>query len=348
MVELAKALARDTRLLVLDGPTAALDDRESEQLFAQVARLRERGVGVVYITHRLDEVFGLADRVVVLRDGTVALSTPIDETSHAQVVAAMVGREMADFYPKQRHTREQITLQVHGLSRPGEFTGVDLAVHAGEILGIAGVLGCGRSGLLRALFGLAPPASGTVTLAGRRLRVRHPAQAIRAGIAYLTPDRQGAGLCTDLSVRANISLACLDRFTNRGGLVRRRAEKQQVGRIVADLHVHTRSTDVPVGTLSGGNQQKSLFGKWVLTEPQLLLLEEPTRGVDVGAKTEIYRLLNQLTARGVAIVLVSSDLPELVAMSDRLLVMRSGKVRAELTGEQISQQHILEHALEVA
>lgn len=347
MVEIAKALTRDTRVLVLDEPTAALDDRESEQLFAQVGRLRERGVGVVYITHRLDEVFVLADRVVVLRDGAVALSRRIGETSHPHVVAAMVGREVADFYPKERHVREQIALEVAGLSLAGEFTGVNLVVHAGEVLGIAGVLGCGRSSLLRSLFGIDRPASGTVTLSERRLRVRRPAQAIRAGIAYVTPDRQAAGLCTDLSVRANISLASLGRFTNRGGLIRRRQEEQQVQRIVRDLRVNTRSTDAAIGTLSGGNQQKTLFGRWVLTDPSVLLLEEPTRGVDVGAKTEIYRLLNQLTARGVAIVLVSSDLPELVAMSDRLLVMRAGEVRAELTGEQISQQRILEHALEV-
>ncbi|MET8816323.1 sugar ABC transporter ATP-binding protein [Streptomyces sp. NPDC004549] len=344
MVEIAKATSHELRLLILDEPTAALDERESEQLFEQVRRLRDEGVSIVYISHRLDEIFELADRIVVLRDGLVALDTPIAETGPAQVVAAMVGNAVDDFYPKERNAREEVVLRVRGGSG-SVFQGVDLDVRAGEVLGIGGVVGCGRSSLLRALFGLEPLASGTVEVDGQAVRLRNIRDAIAARIAYVTPDRQAEGLCPDLSVEANVSLATLRRHTGPGDLVRRTREREATGEVMSRLRVRTASPESAVTSLSGGNQQKALFAKWVLTGPRVLLMDEPTRGVDVGAKTEIYRIINQLTADGVAVVLVSSDLPELVAMSDRAVVMRQGRLVAEMAGDQLSEQSVLEHAL---
>ncbi|MFJ6540271.1 sugar ABC transporter ATP-binding protein [Streptomyces sp. NPDC003656] len=344
MVEIAKATSHELRLLILDEPTAALDERESEQLFEQVRRLRDEGVSIVYISHRLDEIFELADRIVVLRDGLVALDTPIAETGPAQVVAAMVGNAVDDFYPKERNAREEVVLRVRGGSGT-VFQGVDLDVRAGEVLGIGGVVGCGRSSLLRALFGLEPLASGTVEVDGAPVRLRNIRDAIAARIAYVTPDRQAEGLCPDLSVEANVSLATLRRHTGPGDLVRRTREREATGEVMSRLRVRTASPESAVTSLSGGNQQKALFAKWVLTGPRVLLMDEPTRGVDVGAKTEIYRIINQLTADGVAVVLVSSDLPELVAMSDRAVVMRQGRLVAEMAGDQLSEQSVLEHAL---
>ncbi|WP_018546512.1 sugar ABC transporter ATP-binding protein [Streptomyces sp. LaPpAH-108] len=344
MVEIAKATSHELRLLILDEPTAALDERESEQLFEQVRRLRDEGVSIVYISHRLDEIFELADRIVVLRDGLVALDSPIAETGPAQVVAAMVGNTVDDFYPKERNAGEETVLRVRGGSG-SVFQGVDLEVRAGEVLGIGGVVGCGRSSLLRALFGLEPLTSGTVEVDGRLVRLRNIRDAIAARIAYVTPDRQAEGLCPDLSVEANVSLATLRRHTGPGDLVRRAREREATGEVMSRLRVRTASPEAAVTSLSGGNQQKALFAKWVLTGPRVLLMDEPTRGVDVGAKTEIYRIINQLTADGVAVVLVSSDLPELVAMSDRAVVMRQGRVVAEMTGDRLSEQSVLEHAL---
>ncbi|HWC83227.1 MAG TPA: sugar ABC transporter ATP-binding protein [Pseudonocardiaceae bacterium] len=348
LVEIAKAMTHRLKLLILDEPTAALDGQESEELFRQVRRLRADGVAIVYITHRLDEVFALADRVVVLRDGIVALSGRTTELEAPGLVAAMVGRTVDNLFPKQGNGREEIALSVRGLGRAGVFTGIDFDVHAGEILGLGGVLGSGRGDVLRALFGLDRVDAGTVTAAGKPALARSPAAAIRAGIAYLTPDRQAEGLCVGRPVRENLTLAALAGYTGPLGFVRRRKEKQAVAELVEQLHVRAASTEVVVSTLSGGNQQKALFGKWLLTEPTVLLLEEPTRGVDVGAKAEIYRLMNELTARGVAIVLVSSDLPELVEMSDRVLVLRQGRIAAHLHGGEVTQEAVLHHALEAA
>jgi ABC-type sugar transport system ATPase subunit len=345
MVEIAKATSHDLRLLILDEPTAALDERESRQLFQQVRRLKDEGVSIVYISHRLDEIFELADRIVVLRDGQVALDSPTADTGPAQVVAAMVGNAVDDFYPKEHNARDEIVLRVRGAGAGTAFRGVDLDVRAGEVLGIGGVVGCGRSSLLRALFGLEPLTAGTVEIDGSPVRLRGVQDAIAHRIAYVTPDRGAEGLCVDLSVETNISLATLRRYTGPADLVRRGRERKACGEVMSRLRVRTASPEAAMSSLSGGNQQKALFAKWVLTGPRVLLMDEPTRGVDVGAKTEIYRIINQLTADGVAVVLVSSDLPELVAMSDRAVVLRQGRVVAEMTGDHLNEQSVLEHAL---
>lgn len=347
MLEIAKAIGHDVKLLVLDEPTAALDEQESQRLFGQVRALRDEGVAIVYISHRLPDIFALADRVVVLRDGVVALSAEPSEVSEKQVVAAMVGRTVEDFYPKEHHGTDRVVLPLRGLSCPGELEPLDLEVHAGEVVGIGGVVGSGKGTLLRALFGLQPSTKGEVLLDGEPVELSSPSRAIAHGLAYVTPDRQAEGLALHRSVTENVSLASLD-AVSRAGFVRRGVEQDAVTDIVAQLAIRTRSTRTEVEDLSGGNQQKVLFARWLTTSPKVLLMEEPTRGVDVGAKAEIYRIINDQASRGVATILVSSDLPELVAMSDRVVVMRSGRAVAELRGDSLTQQSVLEHALESA
>lgn len=349
MVEIAKALSEELEMLILDEPTAALDDRESEQLFTQVRRMRDQGVGILYISHRLDEVFELADRIVVLRDGRVALSSPTAETTQEAVVAAMVGRSVENFYPKERHVRDgDPILRLRDLACRDAFHGVGLEVRPGEILGLGGVMGSGRSQVLEALFGVRPIDAGEVEVAGRPVRLTSPRRAMAAGIAYVSPDRGTSGVFPQRPTAENISIAALRDYVGPVGVVARGRERAAIAAAMGELNVRASSPALEIGRLSGGNQQKALFARWSLTRPRVLLLDEPTRGVDVGAKTEIYRILNRLAADGVGIILVSSDLPELVAMSDRVLVMRGGAIVAELTGESIDQQHILTHSLEVA
>ena len=347
MLAIAKAIGEDASLVIFDEPTAALDQAESEALFVQVRRLREEGVAIVYISHRLTEVFGLADRLVVLRDGVVALETTPAASSEREVVQAMVGRPVENFYPKEHNGTDHTVLQLRGLCSAGRFSDVDLQVHAGEVVGIGGVQGCGKGSLLRSLYGLLPVTGGEVQLDGAAFRPTTPRAAIASGICYLTPDRQNEGLAVQQSVARNISMATLDAITS-GGMVNAKAEQARGEKMRAALDIKARSVNQPVSALSGGNQQKVLLGRWLMTNPKILLMEEPTRGVDVGAKAEIYRVINEQTSRGVAIVLVSSDLPELVEMSDRVIAMREGRVVAELAGNDTTQESVLHHALESA
>jgi ribose transport system ATP-binding protein len=347
MLAIAKAIGEDASLVIFDEPTAALDQAESEALFLQVRRLREEGVAIVYISHRLTEVFSLADRLVVLRDGVVALETTPAESSEREVVQAMVGRPVENFYPKEHNGTDHTVLQLTGLCSAGRFSDVDLQVRAGEVVGIGGVQGCGKGSLLRSLYGLLPVTGGEVRLDGVAFRPTTPRAAIASGICYLTPDRQNEGLAVQQSIARNISMATLDAITS-AGMVNAKAEQARGEKMRVALDIKASSVNQPVSALSGGNQQKVLLGRWLMTDPKVLLLEEPTRGVDVGAKAEIYRVINEQTSRGVAIVLVSSDLPELVEMSDRVIVMREGRVVAELAGSNTTQESVLHHALESA
>ena len=347
MLAIAKAIGEDASMVIFDEPTAALDQAESEALFVQVRRLREEGVAIVYISHRLTEVFGLVDRLVVLRDGVVALETTPAKSSEREVVAAMVGRPVENFYPKEQHTTDHTVLQLRGLCSAGHFSDVDLQVRAGEVVGIGGVQGCGKGSLLRCLYGLLPVTGGAVQLEGVAFRPTTPRAAIASGICYLTPDRQNEGLAVQQSIARNISMATLGAITS-AGMVDAQAEQDRGEKMRSALDIKARSVNTPVAALSGGNQQKVLLGRWLMADPKVLLMEEPTRGVDVGAKAEIYRVINEQTARGVAIVLVSSDLPELVEMSDRVIVMREGRVVAVLAGDDLSQESVLHHALESA
>ena len=346
-LEIAKAISEDVKLLILDEPTAALDETESQFLFEQVRRLREEGVAIIYISHRLKEVFALADQMIVLRDGKVAMTENPKDVTEAGVVTAMAGRTVEDLYPRHTKPSERARLVLEDASVSGSFQGLTLTIHAGEVVGIGGVAGSGKGAIPRALFGLERLDSGNVHLDGEQLDIKSIRQAIDAGIAYVTPDRQAEGLALLQSVSDNICLASLRKFSPIGWMTRRTAHAAATD-MVERLGIRTTSVRTEVRQLSGGNQQKTLFGRWVLRDPKVLLMEDPTRGVDVAAKTDIYKIIDEQTRKGAAVLLVSSDLPELVAMCDRVIVVRHGRAVAELSGDALTEQSVLDHALESA
>lgn len=344
MVAIARAIGEEVKLLILDEPTASLDQAQADELFQHVERLRDSGVAILYISHRLPEVFRLADRIVVLRDGLVSATGRPEEMSEREVVAAMVGRSVDNFYPKEHHETEEPLLEVRGLAVPGIFDSVDFTVHRGEVLGIGGVVGCGKEEVLRSLYGLVRESSGNISLEGCPVTLDSPSAALDCGVSYVTLDRQGEGLGLQRSIRENLTASSLRRFS-RGGFMHPSMEAAAARTAADRMRVRATSIEQDVGSLSGGNQQKVLIGRSTLREPKVLLMHEPTRGVDVAAKTEIYQIMNEHVARGAAIVMVSSDLPELVEMSDRVIVMRDGAPVGELSGDSLTQQQVLDLAL---
>ncbi|WP_320776152.1 sugar ABC transporter ATP-binding protein [Streptomyces sp. CRN 30] len=340
MVEIAKALSLDARVLIMDEPTAVLTSEEVEKLFAIVRRLREDGVGIVFITHHLEEIAALGDRVTVIRDGAsvgqVPASTPEDE-----LVRLMVGRSIEQQYPRERGDGAgDALLKVEGLTRDGVFHDISFDVRAGEVVGIAGLVGAGRTEVVRAVFGADPYDQGSVRVAGAALRAHDVNAAMAAGIGLVPEDRKGQGLVLDASVEENLGLVTL-RSTSRGGLVDLKGQHTAAARIAGQLGVRMAGLGQHVRTLSGGNQQKVVIGKWLLADTKVLILDEPTRGIDVGAKVEIYQLINELTAQGAAVLMISSDLPEVLGMSDRVLVMAQGRIAGELTAEEASQDAVM-------
>ena len=352
LIEIAKALRQDARVIVMDEPTSALNAPEVEKLFTLIADLKARGCGIVYITHKMDEIQRIADRITVLRDGRLVGSAAADELTAAKLIRWMVGRDVQQQFP--RHTPhlgekrlriEDFTVVAGGRAGRPVVDGVSLSVRAGEILGIAGLQGSGNSELLMGLFGAyGGGASGRVWLDGRPIRFRRPGQAIENGVALLTNDRKTTGLVLSLPVIANTTLADLRRLSP-GGWRRPRRERAATEALADSLQVRAASLDMEVSELSGGNQQKIAIAKWLQTSPRLLLLDEPTRGVDVGAKREVYDLMNAWTADGIAIMLITSEMPELLALSDRIVVMHRGKLTAELSRAEASADAILEAAM---
>ncbi len=351
MVAIAKALSLDAKILVMDEPTSALSDSEVERLFALLPRLRKRGVGVIFISHRMDEIALIADRATVMRDGSNAGSFVVAETPASEVIRMMVGQPIEQLFPDRDRPGSQVRLRAQALSVTAGGAGgrteprnVDLTVGDGEIVGLAGLMGAGRTELLDALFGLAGPRmSGTVDLDGERIDLDSPRAAIAAGIGYVPEDRRAAGLVMQESVGANIVLAALPELS-RYGWRSRSNEREAVTSSVQDLQIKTASADVAVGTLSGGNQQKVVFARHLLRRPRLLLLDEPTRGVDIGAKSEIYRLLSRLAAEGMAVIVASSEIPELLGVCDRIAVLRGGRIVTELEARSASQEDVLSAA----
>jgi ribose transport system ATP-binding protein len=339
MVEIAKALSLDARVLIMDEPTAVLTTEEVDKLFGIVRKLREDGVGIVFITHHLEEIAALGDRVTVLRDGRsvdqVPASTPEDE-----LVRLMVGRSIEQQYPRERAEAGAPLLKVRGLTRAGTFHDIDFEVRAGEVVGIAGLVGAGRTEVVRALFGADPYDSGTVEVQGSPLRPHDVNAAMDAGIGLVPEDRKGQGLVLDASVQENLGLVTLGRAT-RAGFVDRAGQRKAADRISGQLKVRMAGLHQHVRTLSGGNQQKVVIGKWLLADTKVLILDEPTRGIDVGAKVEIYQLINELTASGHAVLMISSDLPEVLGMSDRVLVMSQGRIAGELAAQEATQDAVM-------
>ncbi len=344
MVEIARALSLDARILIMDEPTSALSERETRALFASVRRLTARGVAVVYISHRLAEIFEIGQRVTVLRDGRRVATRDVASADRRELVRLMADRDVDDRVPKRSTGVGDEVLRVESLERRGVLHDVSFAVRAGEIVCLAGLMGSGRTEVARALFGADPIDGGEIHVRGRRNRLRSPRDAIRARIGLVPEDRKGQGLVLGLSVRKNITLPVL-RILSRFGIVRARSERDLGARFVRELRVKTASPEHRVLDLSGGNQQKVVLAKWLASNVDVLILDEPTRGIDVAAKQEVYQLINRLAADGVGILLISSELPEVVGLADRVVVMREGRAVAELSRHEATAERIMGFAV---
>jgi len=343
MVEIAKALSMQADILVLDEPTAALTDREIEKLFEVIAALKAKGVGMIYISHRMEEIFQISDRITVLRDGKYIGTRKTKETDMDELVRMMVGRDINDRFPKIEITPGEERLRVEGISLGQKLRDISFSVRSGEILGLAGLMGAGRTEVAKVLFGVTPATQGKIFIDGKEATIRKPIDAIGAGIALVTEDRKHEGLILSLSIRENLSLPNLAKLSV-SGFMKRSKESVLSEETIEKLHIRTPHAEQVVGALSGGNQQKVVIGKWLATKPKILILDEPTRGVDIGAKKEIYDLMNQLAKEGVAILMISSELPEVLGMSDRIIVMHEGRVTAELSREEATQERIMHAA----
>lgn len=340
MIEIAKALLTDTKVIIMDEPTSALTEREIEKLFEVIASLKNEGVSIVYISHRMEEIFTICDRITVMRDGRTVDTKDIPHTNFDEVVKKMVGRELTERYPARTPSPGEVVLEVEHASRKGWFEDVSFQVRAGEIVGFSGLMGSGRTEIMRALFGLDHLDSGEIRIFGKKAHIRKPVDAVKLGIGFITEDRKDEGLILDFSVRDNMVLPSLSGFTSKG-LISSQKEKVFVDALIKRLQIKTHSSETAAGNLSGGNQQKVVIAKWVGIGPKLLILDEPTRGVDVGAKREIYQLMNELTGHGVAIIMVSSELPEVLGMSDRIVVVHEGSISGELSKEEATQEKIM-------
>jgi inositol transport system ATP-binding protein len=341
MLEILKAMASHCRILIMDEPTSALTNAEVEVLFQKIADLRTKGVGVLYISHRMDEIFRIADVVTVLRDGSHVATRPARELDVDTVIRLMVGRTLDNVYPPRTAKRiGEVALDVEHFTRRPRFVDVGFRVRAGEIVGLAGLMGAGRTEVARALFGLDPYESGSVKIRGRAVRIRSVSDAIERSLAMLSEDRRRYGLVSVRDVKENVTLAGLRRVIY-GGWLHRTQERRLVSALCDRMQVRAPSLETTVGALSGGNQQKVVFAKWMLREPDILVLDEPTRGIDVGAKCEIYKIMFELAREGKAILLISSELPELLGVSDRIYVMAQGRITGELLAEDASQEQIM-------
>jgi rhamnose transport system ATP-binding protein len=339
-VEIAKALSLNARILIMDEPTAALTEADVQRLFGIVRLLKERGVGIIYISHRLEEVFVLADRVTVLRDGQYVATKDVKDTTEDELISMMVGRTIENLFPKLETKVGAPVLEVSNLWRKPLTRGVSLMVRSGEIVGLAGLVGSGRSELAQVVFGMTPAESGDILINGQKVVIKHPGQAMKLGIAYVPEDRGTQGLVKQMCIRENVSLAIL-RSMVKGAFVDRKSEKGLATSTIETLRIRAYSPEQIVNKLSGGNQQKVVVGKWLASKPKLLIMDEPTRGVDVGAKAEIHRLISELAAQGLAILMISSELPEVLGMSDRVLVMREGKLVAEFSRAEATQEKVV-------
>ncbi|WP_255953690.1 sugar ABC transporter ATP-binding protein [Streptomyces odontomachi] len=343
LIEIARVIGADPRLVVFDEPTTALSEKEAAALLERIRHLRDRGTAVLYITHRLEEMFEIGDRVTVLRDGRSVGTHDFTDLDENGLIAAMVGREVTNLYPGQRRAPGPVRLEVRGLVPQGFPAPVDLTVRQGEIVGLAGLLGAGRTEILRAVFGAEPPVAGTVRVDGEKAVIRSPRDAVRRGIALLTEDRKESGLLPELSVRENTTLASLGDCAG-AGIVSTRRQQLKADTATRDLRLKYGTWDDPVDSLSGGNQQKVLLGRWLGTDARVLLLDEPTKGVDIGAKSDIYRIIARLAEAGLAIVVVSSYLPELLGLCDRIVVVRERRVAGEITADEATEHRVLQLA----
>ena len=340
MVEICKALMADAKVIIMDEPTAALTQSETVALFKVIESLRKKGVSMVYISHRMEEIFELCDRITVLRDGSYIGVKNIPETNMNEIVKMMIGREIGERYPSRDVKIGKEVLKVKGLTRKGTFHDVSFSVRAGEVLGVSGLMGAGRTEIMQAIFGNLSYENGTIEIDGKEVKISNPRQAMEHGIGFITEDRKTEGLMLDKSIRENISLCNLGRIS-KSSVISKDAEKNMVAEAIKDLHIKCFGPFHECNNLSGGNQQKVVLAKWILTNPKILILDEPTRGVDIGAKKEIYNIINKLAAQGVAIIMVSSELPEVLGMSDNIMVVREGEVKGIISYEEAKQERVM-------
>lgn len=345
LVEIAKALSFDARVLILDEPTSALSEKEIERLFAVIRDLvTRREVAIVFISHKLEEVFTISDQISVLRDGYMVGTVKTKEATQAQIIQMMVGRHIEDMYPPKSTGISNVMFAVEGLSRPPYFQDVSFWLRRGEILGFAGLVGSGRTEVARAIFGADKIQAGKISLEGKEVRIRSPRQAIQQGICYLTEDRKSLGLFLKMTLRDNIVASSLGRFVSRLGLLKRRLIREVAMKYVDDMQIRPRNDEVDIISLSGGNQQKALLAKWICAQPKVLIADEPTRGVDVGAKAKLHSDLRKMAEDGVGVILISSELPEVLGLSDRVAVFREGHLAAILEGEMVTQEEVMKYA----
>jgi len=340
LVEIMKAVFFDAQIIVMDEPTSSLSEKETKILFSTIRLLQQKGVGIIYISHKLSELFTIAHRVTILRDGAYIDTLNIDKVSNENLIEKMVGRELTKYYIKTDHSIGNESLRVEGLSKNGMFSNISFRARYGEIVGFSGLVGAGRTEVMKSLFGVYPPDNGKIFLEGRQIRIHSPRGAIAAGIAYIPENRKDEGLVLMNTVAFNMILVTLRQIIRFIG-VDKKMRDETVQRYIRSLNIKVSSTQQTMSKLSGGNQQKVVLGKWLANNPKVLILDEPTRGIDVGAKSEIYGIMNQLTQRGVSIIMVSSELPEIINMCDRVYVMGEGKIRAMLHREELSQEKIM-------
>ena len=348
LVEIAKAISKNAKVLILDEPTAPLTEAESENLFGIIRRLRESGVTCIFITHKLNEVFALADRITVIRDGSVVVTKKKEEFTEDEIIAHMVGREITDRFPKERHVQGEVVVSVSDwtvidpeLPTRKLVDNVSFEIRKGEVLGIAGLMGAGRTELALSLFGCYKGyTKGEMSIDGKPVHIKEPRTAIKHGISYVSEDRKRYGLNLGMDILDNMTIASLDKIT-KCGVINNVQKIKAVDRMVENMKIKTPSNEQIVANLSGGNQQKVVLGKWLLTEPRVLILDEPTRGIDVGAKYEIYKIMNRLVNDGVCVIMISSELPEVLGMSDRVIIMHEGKITAELDNTDLSQEKVM-------
>ena len=340
MVEIAKALSTRARILIMDEPTSALTEREIVELFRIIRNLKQQGCAIVYISHRLEELKEITDRVSIFRDGRYVATRNFSETTLDEIISMMIGREIKEKFPHLAVTKGAKLLEVSNLSS-GMVKNVSFDLFAGEIIGLSGLMGAGRTELVRALFGADPIDAGQITMNGEPITIRHPQDAISHGIVLGPEDRKKQGLCTELSIRENVGLANLDTVCNRWGVVRSRVEKDLTQRAINDLRIKTPSGEQTAKNLSGGNQQKVVLGKWLVRDAKIVIFDEPTRGIDVASKVEIYAIMNELKSRGIGVLFVSSEMPEVMGMSDRILVMCNGRITGNLVSRETTQDEIL-------
>ncbi len=345
MVEIAKAISMNVRVLIMDEPTASLSAHEVEQLFKIMNNLREQGVAILFISHRLEEVFSISDRISIFRDGEFISSNPTSEVTRESAIRDMVGRPMGNIFQRTPNEVSDVVLSVRDLQHRGKYEGISFDLHAGEVLGFAGLVGAGRTEVALGLFGIEKSHGGQITFEGKPVRIWSPQRAIQLGIAYVPEDRRQHGLILPMSISSNITLPIMRQYANDLGIIQNQKEVETAEEYRQKLSIRTPSTNLVAGKLSGGNQQKVVLSKWLNTVPKVLILDEPTRGIDVGAKEEVHRLIDELAAQGIAILMISSDLPEVMAMSDRILVMREGRQMAIFDSQNTSQEEIITAAM---